>query len=225
MRRIAFISYVVLAVIVASAQQYNVPFRPRAAAGGAFCDGSFQFCEESFADLTNFDATAAVGSWSVSGGHLVGPTSGTGVLTHDTAAGGATQYVIVRFDAIAGDSGVFFRGNSAGGWRYKIYAVGGTTYWGVTESDGSHHSDVESCSITWANDDYLMATVSGTGTSTVVSIWKTATMPTAPPSAGPTCGPFTNDPSAAANDGLQIGIFVDGGASGMNFDDFAGGGS
>jgi len=34
MRRIAFISYVVLAVIVASAQQYNVPFRPRAAAGG-----------------------------------------------------------------------------------------------------------------------------------------------------------------------------------------------
>lgn len=35
MRRIAFISCVVLAVIVASAQQYNVPFRPRAAAGGA----------------------------------------------------------------------------------------------------------------------------------------------------------------------------------------------
>ena len=33
-KKLAFISCVVLAVIVASAQQYNVPFRPRAAAGG-----------------------------------------------------------------------------------------------------------------------------------------------------------------------------------------------
>ena len=217
-----------------------------AAAGGAFCDGTFQFCESAFADLTNFDATTAIGTWSVSGGHVVGPTSGVGMLFHDTAAGGATQYAIVRLDTLAGNQGVFLRGNSAGGFNYTVYRTSTVTYWSVSDNFATWVEDIGYCTIAWSAGDYMLASVSGTGATTIFKIWKETTMPTAAPSGTADCT-FTGgtgatsagdgsaaecqipanlcSPVQACDTGTKVGIHCDTGASGANWDDFAAGGS
>jgi len=111
-KKLAFISCVVLAVIVASAQQYNVPFRPRAAAGGGgnllsetfdgATGGYDNTWTESGTGTIDQDETAACGTgtgWSGDCLELVYTASQTGKTTSAFAAGAQTGDVWVRLRA------------------------------------------------------------------------------------------------------------------------------
>ena len=191
-----------------------------AAAAATFCDGTFQFCDEFGGTLGNF--TQTLGSWSISSGFLVGPTSGQGILTHNTATSSATQYAIIRLDTLSGQQGVKLRGGSTGGNFYGVYRIGNTAEWSSFQANGSWNETISSCAITWAADDYMMVKVSGTVGSTTIDVWQTATMPTVPPSTGPSCT-MAVGPSALADDGTVIGVYSDSGGSDQNYDDFAAG--
>ena len=247
MRRIAFISCVVLAVIVASAQQYNVPFRPRAAAGGgAFCDGTFQFCDEFGSDtIANYTPANGSTGWAISGGVANGPTAGNGGLLYSTNTTTTDQYVIIRWVSghIDGDTGVCMGTDNSSTDSDLIYYSSGFIWWGTGNTGCGFLGDTAHCAIPSPSaNDYWAIKKTGTSTTRVVEVWVTTTQPTGPPTGTATCTftggnptpTFTSPATSAGCDqsnctptsaptGQKVGLFAGGASPVRQFDNFAGG--
>ena len=197
MRRIAFISCVVLAVIVASAQQYNVPFRPRAAAGG----GGIEFVQAT----TNVDSFGAPYVASVSLPAIT-LTAGNGVVvlvnvagnqcaSNVTASDGANTYtqVIQIFDSGQSQCGALFYAEIVtGGSRTIVVAHDGTQQWFAASA--VEYSGVAAGAYATVSDATAVASTA-TGTT-----WTTATITTGTDGSLIVAGVAANDGSAATND-------------------------
>ena len=201
-----------------------------AAAGGAFCDGTFGVCEEFGGTLGSW--TQKLGTATISGGQLVSPASGNGMLLITAATGGLTQYAIAKlvdWPASSNQLGVTLRYRSDDTQYHYVAVVEPSTnivYWSTYDNTGGWKEDVQQCSLTFAKGNYVAAKVTGTSTATVFEVWKYTSAPTAAPSGTADCT-FTNDPSVSfpADSGLLIGIAQENSATTKIYDDFAGGGS
>ena len=167
-----------------------------AAGGGAFCAGSFDNCDEftQTADPpTGWTEVTGSSTWATNGTQLRGPTAGSGgmAILYSTVTSSADQYGIIQLAVNDFDTGMLLRSNGVSGFADSIYywSSGGTPVLGWAEAlwNGQAVGDVARCDHTMASGDYLMGLITGTGTTRVVSIWVTSTMPTAPPTTGADC--------------------------------------
>jgi hypothetical protein len=193
---------VVLAMVFASAQDYNVPFRPRAA-GGTFCtDGVFtngangEICDEFNSDgspPTGWTAEVAQ-TWTAASGLLTAPNAGSignALRYSGIETGGQTQYGIVKIDNESGNMGIMLRAEAGGGQyhaEFRNIQSSGFIVWLIRKYDGTTYGNSGTCTVPVVSGDYVMASITGTNeTNTVAKVWVTATAPTAAPSANPTC--------------------------------------
>jgi len=220
------------------------------AAGGAFCSGSFAFCDDfsSASDPpTNWTEVTAT-TWINTGTTLTTPTSGTpAALYRTTNMGSSDMYAVVKFvNNAIGDQGLTLRFDpTAATFGDLIYYGGGKLWWGITSVIGgvpTFVTDVAECTYAPLAGDYLSASVTGTGATRVVKLWISTTAPTGAPSGTATCtftgqtsashtSPATASACAAAcaassnttDTGLKAGVWISGIDSGKVFDDFAAG--
>jgi hypothetical protein len=172
---------------------------------------------DDFGSNTISNYTAGSGTWNVTGGLLLGPTLGTDTLStlRYTAASCTTvsQYVAIKNTDVSKNlHGVVFRATGATGYRYAVRGhSNGNTYWQIYDAE-SWVSNPANCALAWADNDVMAVTVTGTGTDTVISLWKNPTSET--PTNSTTWGTnaanctFTANPSNAADTGLVVGIFA-----------------
>lgn len=204
----------------------------------SFSDG---FAADTIADWTNVQAGL---QWAISGGTLnVTLSSGTDVsgmrVYNKTACGSATQYIKYKLAAVGvnGVSGIVLRSGITTGYCYRLSGpYSGTMYWERISYNGTGGNDVASQAITLAAGDTLAVTVQGTGTSTVLKIWKNATN-SAPynkdnwdSSSDPADYTLTDTGNVLAtnpaNSGGYVGLasYLPGSGHSVTLDDFFGGG-
>jgi len=239
-----------LAVVLAQAQTVKVLGR-KVTGVGAFCSGTFGFCDEfsSASDPpTNWTEVTAT-TWINTGTVLTSPTSGTpSVLYRTTDMGSSTQYAIMKFvNNGVGDMGLVlhFVGTNAT-FADIAYYSGGTLWWGIISvSSGpavAFSTDVGHCTYTAVAGDYMTARITGTGSTRVMELWISTSQPTGAPSGTATCtftggtgSSFTSPATASAcdqsnctppnatADGLHAGVYILGIDSNKVFDNFAAG--
>jgi len=217
------------------------------AAGGAFCSGSFVFCDDfsSASDPpTNWTEVAAT-TWINTGTTLTTPTSGTpAALYRTTNMGSSDMYAVVKFvNNAIGDMGLVLRLSTTGStYADIVYYGGGKMWWGLINNTGAFIQDVGECTYTPVAGDYLSASVAGTGTTRVIKLWVSTTAPTGAPSGTATCtwtggtGVSHTSPASASactqslctpsqttDVGLHAGVWIATIDSNKVFDDFAAG--
>jgi hypothetical protein len=203
---------------VASWKSWNGLLIPSAAGGAAFSDD--------FAGTGTLGAnwTVTTGTWgrvsgqcslSSIGGCLAGYT-GTACTTLD-------QYVKATLSTISSSypALVFRRENGTPTNNYYVYKDGLTIVW-ANDAGGS----IQSASMSLSNGDSLGITVTGTGSSTIVRVWKnpaanTPTSLTVWGGASPDVT-FTNNSSVASDSGTTVGLGGNNQSS-LIYDDFFGG--
>lgn len=185
------------------------------------------------------DWTEANGDMEVFSNTISNVSTSTWVhIAHNTSLNTVTQYGKITLISenltvgAAGHGGLVLRYTNASSPFYlvSVNSYGGTLDWSVVD-DATHASSstVQSTSTSFASGDTLAVAVSGTGTSTVVRVWKNATG-NAPDSGGTTWNSaspdhtFTNDPSTAVNTGSLLGVaHYSHAGNGWRLDNFYGG--
>ena len=249
MRRLLIALLFVFASLPVAGVNTVVVMRHAAAGGGAFCDGTFAFCDDfsSASDPpTNWTEIIAT-TWINNGTVLLSPTSGTNPsLVRTTNMGSSDQYVIFKFvNNAVGDMGLVMRHDGTSGtstFADIVYFGGGDLWWGVIRPSGAFIADVANCTYAPVAGDYISASVTGTGSGRTVKVWISTTAPTGAPTGTATCtfvgGTSANfvSPATAAScssscagssnttdDGLKAGVWLSGIDSNKQFDDFAAG--
>ena len=187
-----------------------------AAAGGAFCDGTFADCDDFSSTLASWLITAddCIGNddpdvccsgsgtgtcsngttWTITSGELIGPGTATNALAiaRAAAAGGLTQYGWVKLVTYSGQYGLMFRYSTADSPE-RAYGVvcqssDNKCFWSTYNAlTWEWTNDNAECVLTFSAGDYLGGKVTGTSTATVVEIWKSTTIPTAAPTGTADC--------------------------------------
>jgi hypothetical protein len=184
------------------------------------------YCTQRATDLFNRSNSTDIGaSWVEANGELsiasntlsAGATSSVGI--HATALSTATQYV--KFKVVGGtvNHAIYIRCDATDGDpTYTIWATASGTEWNDTDSLVQ-----STAALTWAAGDVFAVLIKGTGTSTVVSIWKSPTNDV-PLSGGTHCTDtakpcwdsagdapdlqFDNNPSPASDSDVGHGILM-----------------
>lgn len=231
MRRTIAVCLLLVSLMGASTVR-RVPLFP--AAGGSFCT-PFEECDQF--NTTNNPATGwtagpSSGAWQTNGTQMVPPSGTFTALLNNAVAGTTTQYAIVKLVDGDEETGVFFRRTSGSGKYYRVYWTGTNVFWATHDSAAeSFDNETAGCATSDFNDgDYMVALVTGTGTSTIVRVWnRGTTAPTAVPTTGDACTTlcceFIDDMAVMANGGDRVGLYIYTGATVRRFDDFAAGGS
>jgi hypothetical protein len=168
--------------------------------------------------------TTESGSWSISSGTLRQGSTGWAMdrIRYNTACSTVNQYVKYKLlDTNGGYSGAWLRASSGATTGYYINArisEGTFTFAGTTTAMPGGI----------ANGDVFGVTITGTGASTVVRVWKNPTgLPTSASNWNGDSTPdieFTNDPSPAYDSGLYVGLAAHSNSgAGQDTDDFFGG--
>jgi hypothetical protein len=131
---------------------------------------SDDFSTDNASRWTEIVGTALV--WNASGYYEI--TSATdGVAVYNTGTGTATHWGKVRLTAATGFGGLVLRSTgTASDLYYYVASQGGGNVWLIVGNASGWMEDMVSASMTIAQNDYIAATVTGTGTSTVVRVWK-----------------------------------------------------
>ncbi len=135
-----------------------------------------------------------------------------------TTCSTANQYARIKFDIIGTGNytGAIFRYTNSSSPHYWVYfaLTEQTVTWAYMTDVASGNTDISAgTSITIAANDVFGITVNGTGTSTVVRIWRNPTA-LAPDDGGATWDSnaptvtFTNDPPSPVNTGSAIGLMA-----------------
>jgi len=93
-----------------------------------FCGGSFGFCDDFSSDTSaNYTAYGNDTGWTISGGKLTGPSSGSVALSfiRNTATSTTSQYAIMRYDTVNDDQGVFLHAQPGSHIQDVIYITSG----------------------------------------------------------------------------------------------------
>lgn len=126
-------------------------------------------CTQRFTDaFTNLSGWQVIdGTIAASGGLLVN----TGSILCNTTFSTATQWAIITMSGTTPDITFGFRSDTDGDPSYIVEATPSGTLW-YTAGWGS---EIEANATTWATGDKFAVMVKGTGTNTVVSVWKSPT--------------------------------------------------
>jgi hypothetical protein len=195
-------------------------------------------------DFNRANSTSLGSNWSeiegdaeISGNELQMVTGSFGAIWvpfTGTSCTTASQYVrITNTDIVGADYlRVMFRYTNPSSEFYAVQleCSSGNLEWQHFANDTASETVIATGSFgVWAEGNTLAITIIGTGTSTVVRIWRNPTGNT-PDSGGTTWGgaapgvSFTTDPADPADSGLIVGLgAVQAGASNINVENFFGG--
>lgn len=201
---------------------------PAVTAGGSHtCDVDFSV--NYFTSLSGWTQDAC--TWSIISGSVRGEDWTTCVLRNNTQTEAEYQWgkfkVAYLVESGAGSyfEGIALRMTGSTGYRYVVGLewTGSAHYlmWKVVNGTTTVQT-VQSQSITLAQGDVFAARVTGTGSSTVIDIWKNPSG-TCPDDWGTPTWTFTNDPTNSADTGTYVGIFSERDNSCMEITDVAGG--
>lgn len=224
-------------MIFQPASNIQVPFmqpqwrRGRAAAGGG---SGAAFSDDFSGTLANW--TEDAGDIVISGGRLSVNTGGYSKISArytGTSTNTVNQYVKLSFPAFVDTNFPFviLRGSASGNPYYAVeFARSNAAQWYryANAADSSPVAVSASTSLTVSAGDTFGLTITGTGTATVIRIWRNPTgLPSAADNWNGDTTPeitWTDDPASAVNTGNQVGFGGFFGAAGqVQVDDFFGG--
>ena len=106
-------------------------------------------------------------------------TNTQGLAHHKTSVGSATQYVKIKLTTFAEsenyDLGVILRSQTASGYRYTVTVSGTSRIWWARYNWNNAVDDIDDEFSSFVAGDTMGVTIQGTGTSTVVKVWRNPT--------------------------------------------------